>query len=129
MDKDAICFVILEGSLCWFQCGRIGLQESEAELVPLAAHGPRAIRIPGWSRRMSMCTELLWPRHYLVAVQDALRYTFGIPRPARFAGLGAHAWRNAETQRKQPSVSSRALRRHDSKSIPANRLDRLLNCF
>ncbi len=48
---------------------------------------------------MSMRTELLWPRHNLVAVQDALRYTFGILRPAGFAGLGARAWRNAETQK------------------------------
>ncbi len=45
-----------------------------------------------------MRTEHLWAATNLVAVQDAVRYTFGIPRPAGFAGLGAHAWRKAETQ-------------------------------
>ena len=38
------------------------------------------------------------PRQDFVAARDALRYTFGIPRPAGFAGLGAHAWRKVATQ-------------------------------
>ena len=38
------------------------------------------------------------PLHEGVAVRIALEYTFGIPRPAGSAGLGAHAWRKVGTE-------------------------------
>ncbi len=48
-----------------------------------------------------MRTDHVWAAtQNFMAAQDALRYTFAIPRPAGFAGLGAHAWRNAEIPRR-----------------------------
>jgi hypothetical protein len=68
------------------------------------------IRIPAGTGECRRAQNTCGPRHKAVAVRDALGYTFAIPRPAGFAGLGAHAWRNAETEEKQPSVRSRAVR-------------------
>jgi len=41
------------------------------------------------------------PPHNFMSVRGALEYTCGIPRPGGFAGLGAHAWRNAAAQEEE----------------------------
>jgi hypothetical protein len=77
-----------------------------------------------------MRTEHLCATTNLVAAHGALRYTFAVPRPAGFAGLGAHARRNAERQ--EVATKREFSEPCDDANLgqsPRNRLEKVLNCF
>jgi hypothetical protein len=99
MDKDAICFVILMAPFVGSKVEESGGKRAKPKLMPLAAHGLRVLRIPGWRRRVPVgaehlmgCDKISWRPRMPWRTLAALPVQQGSP------GWEPTPWRNAENQ-------------------------------